>query len=209
MTDTTSPTTAAGMMVEFHEQLNERDEWFAPLHIDPAVEIPEWPADARRPSSWSTRYRFLHPNTGPFRITADRELQERQPTHRKMTADEKQAYAEKHGFDSWEAIQDLYDDNDFWTTQETPGDLPFLRPTGIVEADTEWVLADEITSLSFHARMPVEPLDDDQWTDGEPDPDEYLDAPVAAWTATVRDGTVVDIEFEGEKDAPDDAESPF
>lgn len=177
----------------------------AVVHIDDTVTIPDWPEHARRPASWETVHDAVNPNTGPFRITADRELHERQPTYRHMTEEEKQAYAEKHGYDSWDELQSVYDDTDFWTDDDAPGDLPFLRPTGVVEADTEWVLADDIDSLSFHAHMPPESVDESTWTDGVPNPNEYVDAPLAAWTATVHDGTVVNIEFEGLMDAPDNA----
>lgn len=74
---------------------------FDTLLVEDDIELPKFP-DEREPSEirWQTK-EIGHPFMRTFKLTASGRLLRKEQDMRQKTADEKQAEAEEHGFDSW------------------------------------------------------------------------------------------------------------
>jgi hypothetical protein len=82
------------------------------LVVEDAVELPKFPED-RSPTEveWQTKD-IGHPSMRTFKLTASGRLLRKEQDMREKTAEEKQAEAEEHGFDSWEEYVSFCEDAD-------------------------------------------------------------------------------------------------
>lgn len=85
---------------------------FARVMVNNSVELPYFPVEIDRDElRWQSK-QGLDVYGGPYRIIADGRLEQKKQSYREKTEVEKQAEAEKWGFDSWEEYCHAYDEND-------------------------------------------------------------------------------------------------
>jgi hypothetical protein len=85
---------------------------FAKVQIDNEIELPHFPEEIDRDDmAWQSK-QGLDVYSGPYRITADGRCEKKRFSSRDKTDEEKQAEAERWGFDSWEEMEQVYDEDD-------------------------------------------------------------------------------------------------
>jgi len=118
------------------------------LLVEDGVELPKFPRD-RSPTEidWQTK-EIGHPYMRTFKLTASGQLLRKERDTREKTADEKQAEAEEHGFDSWNDYVSFCKDAD---PQEllTRG-LGIGTPNEQAVADEFWLDHNMYGTFEFH-----------------------------------------------------------
>lgn len=85
---------------------------FARVEIDNSIELPHFPDRVDRENmSWQSK-QGLDRYAGPYRVTSEGRLEQKQEEYRKKTDEEKQSESEKWGFDSWEEYTTAYEEYD-------------------------------------------------------------------------------------------------
>jgi hypothetical protein len=82
---------------------------FATVYVDESIDLPHFPEELERDRAWQSK-QGLDVRDGPYRITADGRLEKKQQTYRSKSDEEKQAEAEKWGYDSWDEYVKAYDE---------------------------------------------------------------------------------------------------
>lgn len=187
---------------------------FATIRVDNEIELPHFPEEIDRDNrSWQSK-RGLDVY-GPYRITADGRLEKKQKSYIDKTDEEKQAEAEKWGFDSWDEYVQAYEDADIADEGMVPdavdGELTFdddsENPPTIApreqKLDEEWWGDQSFHgTFEFHQAIREDPTtfkEVEKATTGETieRPDEYALNVFIEYEARFRKGDLTDLVFMG------------
>jgi hypothetical protein len=145
---------------------------FTDVSVSEQIDLPHFPEEIDRSNmSWQSK-QGLDVYGGPYRITADGRLEQKQTSYRDKTADEKQQEAQKWGFDSWDAYVQAYDEHEFdedmvppsvdWDPDEDGfDDMPptFGKPREETVDETWWGDTSFHGTFEFHQIIREDPIE--------------------------------------------------
>lgn len=189
---------------------------FATVFVDETIELPHFPEEIERGQSWQSK-RGIDQYGGPYRITAEGRLEEKQYRHREKTADEKQSEAEKWGCDSWEEYVHVYEEADNiafpeeldWDKEEDGYDdsPPTMKPSEEIVEEEYWSDCNKHGSFEFHEILKRDPQSTEEIsldeTTIERDTDYKLDVFIE-YEARFTNGALDEIVFMGSRGFGDD-----
>jgi len=187
---------------------------FATIRVDNEIELPHFPEELDRDDmTWQSK-QGLDKYAGPYRITADGRLEQKKVSHRDKTDDEKQAEAEKWGFDSWENMKRAYDEAndgslypeeaDYDSDEDVYEEHPPLSPSEQTTDETWWADISHHGTFEFHKSLLSDPTEFEEMekaTTGETieRPSEYALNVFLEYEARFRQGDLTDIVFMGSR----------
>jgi len=144
------------------------------LSVEEGVSLPYFPESLDKTElSWQTK--SFHRGLDKFKLTEDGRLLEENISHREKTPAEKQAEAEKWGFDSWNAYVSAYDEwrtadpdsvnemvpaaVDGEVTHDDTENPPTFKPSKTVIDETWWADRNHHGSFEFHKVVKEEPVE--------------------------------------------------
>lgn len=145
---------------------------FCKVTVDNSIELPHFPDEIDREGmTWQSK-RGLDVYGGPYRITEDGRLERKEESYRDKTDEEKQAEAEKWGFDSWEEYCQSYDEADINDEGMVPdavdGEITFdddtenpptLTPRERTLEETWWADHNQHGTFEFHQVLKRDPVE--------------------------------------------------
>lgn len=134
---------------------------FATIYVDNSVELPYLPNEIDRDSlTWQSK-QGVNRYEGPYRISADGQLEKKQFSNRDKTAEEKQAEAEKWGYDSWQAYTEAYESADSMYPDDIKerDETPPVFPSEKVTDETWWENIDYTGTVEFHGIVTEDPIE--------------------------------------------------
>lgn len=154
-----------------------------------------------------------------YKLTEDGRLLKEEERHRAKTDEEKQAEANKWGFDSWDAYTTEYDEMDDYSTQFYPDSIevaedeaeespPSFHPSEQVLEDTYWADQNYHGSFEFYASIREDPVSYEEFStlDGETveRPDEWELDILLSYEARFTEGELQNIVLVGRHNSRED-----
>lgn len=189
---------------------------FATVYVDNSIDLPHFPEEIDREGmSWQSK-QGLDVYAGPYRITADGRLEQKKESYREKTAEEKQAEAEKWGFDSWDEYVQAYEDSektlypdavDYDPDDDSIEDHPPFFPSEETVDETWWADISHHGTFEFHQVIKRDPTDTEviEGPNGEVErPTNYALNAFLEYEARFNKGDLDGIVFMGSRASPSD-----
>jgi len=184
---------------------------FATVYVDNSIDLPYFPEEIDRTDmQWQSK-QGLDVYGGPYRITEDGRLEEKEKKYREKTDSEKQAEAEKWGFDSWEEYYRAYEECESsivprsvdWDADECGAyddeAPPTILPDEQTLASESWEDINQHGTFEFHQLLRRDPIEFEQIGDSVERPSEYGLEVYVEYEARFTGGDLDEIIFMGSR----------
>jgi len=191
---------------------------FARVTVSNEIGLPHFPEEIdRNDMSWQSK-QGLDVYAGPYRITADGRLEQKQTSYRDKTADEKRREASKWGFDSWDEYVQCYEECDSMLVPDAvdwDADVdgyddspPTMSPTEKTIDEEWWADISYHGTFEFHQALRRDPVafEEMEKSDGEiiERPTEHALDVFLEYEARFNKGDLTDLVFMGERGSTSD-----
>lgn len=185
---------------------------FATVYVDESIVLPHFPEELNRERAWQSK-QGLNVSDVPYRITAAGRLEKKEQTYREKTDEEKQAEAEKWGYDSWGEYVQAYkevEDSPFpegidLDTGEDEGEdtPPILFPREQTLNEQWWADQSFHGTFEFHGLLKENPISYETFKNASGEtvksPDEYALEVYVEYEARFSKGNLQEILFMGSR----------